>query len=132
MEYTIVDRKLIICDGTIEIGYRDICNVIAKNEIDEIYLPATIKVIHDDTFSDWADISRINIPKGIQHIGSQAFWGLDELEELTLPISVSFVGKHAFCNCRKLILTVIGSDGDVPSGWDSEFVANIKEVCFRK
>ena len=131
MEYIIVDKKLIVCDGTTEIGYHDIYKVISTTEIEEVCLPATITVIHDNSFFDYPEIKRINIPEGIQYIGSQAFWGLDDLEELTLPVTVPFVGKYAFCNCGRLTLTISGSAMDIPSGWDSEFAVNVKEVRFQ-
>lgn len=132
MEYRIANKKLIICDGTTEVGHRDICGILAGNEIEEVRLPETIERIHDDTFFDFPEIARINIPKGAQYIGAQAFWGLDALEELMLPTTVPFVGKQAFCNCKSLTLTILGSPTDIPSGWDAEFAANIKEIRFRK
>ena len=127
-----MDKTLVVCDGETEITYRDILNATANYDIDEIVLPDTIKVIHEDAFFDRPEIKRINIPANVQYIGAQAFWGLDDLEELTLPITVQFVGKHAFCNCGELTLTVLGSSGDIPSGWDAAFAANIKEVRFQK
>lgn len=136
MNFTIIDKKLIVSHGETEITYRDILNATANydidEDIDEIVLPDTIKTIHEDAFFDFYKIKRINIPANVQYIGAQAFWGLDNLEELTLPITVQFVGKHAFCNCGELTLTVLGSSGDIPSGWDAAFAANIKEVRFQE
>ena len=130
MEYTVDGKKLIIHEGCEEIGYRDLCEVLAEEEIEEIFLPETIRVIHNDAFFDWPEITAINIPAGTQHIGAQAFWGLDELKEITLPVSVSFVGKHAFCNCGNLTITIAGGAGEIPGGWDPAFAANIKQIRF--
>ena len=132
MEYTVCDKKLTIATGTAEISFQDVSDVLSANDLEEIQLPSTIKIIHDNTFFDFPGVKRINIPNGIQQIGSQAFWGLDDLEELALPITVPFVGKHAFCNCTNLTLTILGNPNNIPSGWDTEFAVNIKGIHFQK
>ena len=131
MEYTVCDKKLIVGSGTVEICYADVLNIFVDEDLEEIQLPPTVRVIHDNTFFDFPSVKRINIPNGVRYIGERSFWGLDDLKEVTLPISVPFIGKHAFCNCTKLILTIVGNSSDVPSGWDKEFAANIKEIRFQ-
>jgi len=131
MEYTICDKKLIVGAGTVEICYTDIFDVFNGNDLEEVQLPPNLRIIHDHTFFDFPGVKRINIPNGVQHIGSQSFWGLDDLKELTLPVTVPFVGKQAFCNCTELTLTILGKPTDIPSGWDTEFAANIKNVRFQ-
>lgn len=130
MNFTVVDKKLVISHGETEITYHDIYHLTSSYDIDEIVLPETIKTIHDDAFFDCYEIKRINIPKSVQYIGSQAFWGMDELEELSITTSIRYIGNHAFCNCGKLTLTVSCKDTDIPSDWDPNFFANIKSIVF--
>ncbi len=130
MNFTLVDKKLVVCSGETEITYRDISYATSKYDIDEIVLPDTIKKIHDDAFFDCSEIKRINIPVSVQYIGAQAFWGMDEIEELTITNNVGFVGKHAFCNCRKLTLMISCKETKIPSDWDPDFCANIKSIIF--
>ena len=130
MKYSFADKKLIICYGETEITYRDMYSVISKYDIEEIVLPDTIKTIHCDAFFDFSEIKRINIPASVQYIGSQAFWGMDELEEITITNNIGFVGKHAFCNCGKLTLVISCKDTEIPSDWEPEFYANIKNLVF--
>ena len=132
MEYTLCDKKLIVGTGTVEICHGDIFEIINGNDLEEVQLPPTLRLIHDNTFFDFPHIKRINVPEGVEHIGAQAFWGLDDLKELTLPLTVRFIGKHAFCNCTQLTLTIPGNPRDIPTGWDTEFAANIKNVCFQE
>ena len=130
MKYTVADQKLIICHGETEITYRDMYSVLSEYDIDEIVLPDTIKTIHDDAFFDFWKIKRINIPASVQYIGSQAFWGMDALEELTITNHIGFVGKHAFCNCGNLTLVISCKEAEIPSAWEPDFYANIKNVVF--
>ena len=130
MKYAVADQKLIICHGETEITYRDLCSVISEYDIDEIVLPDTIKTIHDDAFFDFWKLKRINFPASDQYIGSQAFWGMDKLEELTITNHIGFVGKHAFCNCGNLTLVISCKETEIPSAWEPDFYANIKNVVF--
>lgn len=130
MNFTVADKKLIVCYGETEITFNDINRAISDYDIDEIVLPETIKVIHEDAFFDRSEIKRINIPASVQHIGAQAFWGMDQLEELTISKNIRFIGKHAFCNCRKLTLMITCKATEIPTDWDPVFYANIKRVIF--
>lgn len=130
MNFTLVDYKLVVCNGETEITYSDISYLTSQYPIDEIVLPETIRIIHDGAFFDCSEIKRINIPASVQHIGAQAFWGMDELEELSISNNIGFVGRHAFCNCRKLTLMISGKASEIPSSWDPNFVANIKNIVF--
>lgn len=129
MECIIKGKVLIVPEGTVKIGFKDICNYINNNLIEEIFLPSTLEVIEDNTFFDFTEIKKINIPKSVIEIGSQAFWGMDKLENLVIPNTVKCVKKHAFCNltCK---LVIEGERLTVPDGWDTEFAANVKEICF--
>ena len=93
-------------------------------------MPSTLEIIEENTFFDFVEIKKINIPKSVTKIGSQAFWGLDQIEELIIPSTVKRVEKHSFCNIPKCKLVIVGEDQGIPKGWDSEFSANVKEICF--
>ena len=129
MECIIKGKVLIVPEGTIKIGFKDIYNYIYDNSIEEVLLPSTLEVIDDDTFFDFEIIKKINIPRSVIEIGTQAFWGLDEVEELVIPSTVKRVKKHAFCNlnCK---LVIEGEGLTIPDGWDTEFAVCVKEICF--
>ncbi len=130
MECIVKGKSLVVPEGTVTIGLEDICNYLYENSIEEILLPSTLEIIEDSTFFDFDEIKKINIPKSVIEIGSQAFYGLDEIEELVIPNTVKRVKKHAFCNISKCKLIIVGEFQNIPNGWDTEFAANIKEICF--
>ena len=130
MECMIKGTVLIIPEGTKKIGFSDIYDYIHGNLIEEILLPSTLEVIEAYTFFDFAELKKINIPKSVLKIGSQAFWGLDEIKDLVIPSSVKQVEKHAFCNIPQCKLVIVGEHQEIPNGWDAEFAANVKEICF--
>ena len=130
MKCIVKGTVLIIPEGTKKIGFADICNYIDNNLIEEIILPSTIEIIEDNTFFDFIGIKKINIPRSVVRIGSQAFWGLDQIEEIVIPNTVKRVEKHAFCNISGCKLIILGEHQCIPAGWDAEFAANVKEVCF--
>ena len=129
MECIIKGKVLIVPEGTVKIEFKDICNYIDDNLIEEIFLPSTLEIIEDNTFFDFERIKKINIPKSVIEVGSQAFWGLDQIESLVIPNTIKRVKKHAFCNLScKLIIE--GESLTIPDGWDTEFAANVREICF--
>ena len=130
MECTVKEKVLFVPEGTIKIGFNDICTYIYNNSIEEIHLPSTIEIIEADTFFDFVEIKKINIPKSVIQIGSQAFWGLDQIKELVIPNSVKRVARHAFSNIPQCRLVIVGEQHSVPNEWDKEFAANVKEICF--
>ena len=130
MECMIKGIVLIIPEGTKKIGFTDICDYIHNNLIEEIVLPSTLEIIEENTFFDFVEIKKINIPKSVNQIGSQAFWGLDQMKELIVPNTVKRVEKHAFCNISQCKLIIVGEHSTIPDGWDAEFAANVKEICF--
>lgn len=96
MECIIKGKVLIVPEGTIKIGFKDIYKYIYDNSIEEVLLPSTLEVIDDDTFFDFEIIKKINIPRSVIEIGTQAFWGLDEVEELVIPSTVKRVKSMHF------------------------------------
>ncbi len=130
MECIVKETVLIVPEGTKTIGFHDIVDYIRDSFIEEILLPSSLEIIEENTFFDFVEIQKINIPKSVTEIGSQAFWGLDQIQELTIPDTVKRVGKHAFCNIPKCKLVIVGEHQNLPEGWDAEFAANVKGICF--
>jgi hypothetical protein len=130
MECIIKGKVLIVPEGTKKIGFKDICNYIYDDLIEEILLPSTLEIIEDNTFFDFERIKKINIPQSVIEIGSLAFWGLDAIEELVISNTIKCVKKHAFCNVSQCKLVVVGECSAIPDGWDTEFASNVKEICF--
>ena len=130
MECMIKGTVLMIPEGTKKIGFNDICNYIHSNLIEEILLPSTLEIIKANTFFDFVEIKKINIPKSVIQIGTQAFWGLDQVKELIIPSTVKQVEKYAFCDIPQCKLVIVGERQEIPKGWDAEFAANVKEICF--
>lgn len=130
MDCMILDQILIVPEGTVKIGYRDLYGYISSRFPEEIILPSTLEIIEDDTFLDFNVIKRIHLPAGLKKIGAQAFWGLDQLEELVIPNTVECVKKHAFCNMPRCKLVICREPPVIPDNWDREFAANVKEISF--
>lgn len=128
MECVQKGNLLMIPEGTVRIGFRDICDYLFDPSVEEVWLPSTLRVIEDSTFFDFPQIKRITIQEGVVAIGSQAFWGLDALETLLVPSTVERVEKGAFCNLSRCILAVVSSGLTIPQGWDAEFAQNVKEI----
>ncbi len=130
MECIVKETVLIVPEGIKTIGFHDIDKDIHDHLIEEILLPSTLEMIEENTFFDFTEIKKINIPKSVTEIGSHAFWGLDQIRELVIQDTVKRVGKHAFCNIPNCKLVIVGERQSLPEGWDADFAANVKEICF--
>ena len=119
---------LIVPEGTVRIGFLDICDYLWDRSVEEVWLPSTLKVIEDHTFFDFTQIKKITIPESVVSIGAQAFWGLDALERLLIPSTVECVEKGAFCNLSRCELVITGPNLTIPQGWAAEFAINVKKV----
>ncbi len=129
MEMIVKEKVLIVPEGTVKIGFKDICNYICNHQIEEILLPSTLEIIENDTFFDFTEIKKINIPTSVKEIGSQAFWGLDDVKEIVIPNTVERVKKHAFANLRGKLI-ILSESESIPDGWDSEFASSVNEISF--
>ena len=119
---------LIVPEETVQVRFKDICDYLYDNSVEEVLLPSTLKVVEDNTFFDFPQIKKITIPEGVVSIGSQAFWGLDALETLLIPSTVERVEKGAFCNLSRCELVIVSPNLTLPQGWDAEFAQNVKEI----
>ncbi|MBQ7379068.1 MAG: leucine-rich repeat protein [Clostridia bacterium] len=130
MEYVVNGAVLIVPEGVRKIGFGDICSYVQVHAIKEILLPSTLEIIEANAFFDLTELQKINVPPNVNKIGSQAFWGLDGLRELFVPDTVACIEKHAFCNIPQCKIVIVGKSRSIPDGWDAEFAANVKEICF--
>ena len=89
-------------------------------QLQQVYLPETLKIIDDRAFYYCRNLKSINIPEGITTIGRSAFESCESLQDVVLPETVTSIGRAAFSCCTSL--TVI----NIPDG-----VKNIEDNTFR-
>lgn len=70
--------------------------------LSEIILPYTLRIIDDYCFSGCASLISINIPDSITHIKNSVFYGCG-LVSISLPSSVIYIGCGIFRECIKLV-----------------------------
>ena len=75
-----------------------------KTNLYKVILPASLKTIGDEVFSDCAALQEVAFAKKAQltAIGQSAFANCVNLKELKLPDSVTVIQKSAFMNGRSL------------------------------
>jgi hypothetical protein len=95
-----------LCDGVVMIPYG--INIIDKEAFSsqenlvELHLPGTVRVIKESAFSDCSSLERIVFAEGIEVIENAAFSGCTALSELDLPSTLKSVGNEAFADCENL------------------------------
>lgn len=62
---------------------------------------APVKRLHNSTFLNNAQLTKITLPEGLTAIGSTAMANCEMLADLQLPTSVEAIGYSAFKNCKK-------------------------------
>ena len=92
-----------------------------KTNLYKVILPASLKTIGDEAFSDCAALQEVAFAKKAQltAIGQSAFANCVNLKELKLPDSVTVIQKSAFMNGRSLQKVIL------PAG-----VTRIEEATF--
>ncbi|MCD8205379.1 MAG: leucine-rich repeat domain-containing protein [Clostridia bacterium] len=70
--------------------------------ITSVYLPDTVTVICERSFSGCSSLSRLYIPDSITAIGSRAICDCPKLERVVIPKSVTTVGTGMFDGCDSL------------------------------
>lgn len=85
--------KYSIPDGTEQIGdYAFYC----CDQVTEIEIPQSVKVLEEGAFGDCSKLSKVNIPDGLEEIGDFAFSYDYQLPYVVIPASVKRVGDGAF------------------------------------
>ncbi|MCQ2520536.1 MAG: leucine-rich repeat domain-containing protein [Lachnospiraceae bacterium] len=88
-------------DGTTLVKYSGTASTVS--------VPANVKVIDNEAFSDNSNITKISLPDSVEEIRYAAFSGCNNLSEITIPDGVETIGTAAFCNCSNLTKVSIGS-----------------------
>ena len=95
--------------GRIHIGTEVICDyAFAKwTDLEEIYVPNTIKKIGEGAFMGCTNLKRIVIPEGVEIIEENTFADCHWLEDVSLPSTLKEIKPYAFENCYSLINIII-------------------------
>ena len=67
-------------------------NTFYQSELQEIYIPGTIKIIEEDAFWSSGKLSKVTIEEGVKEIGASAFLGTS-IKKLKVPESVVKFGE---------------------------------------
>jgi len=67
-----------------------------------VTLPATVKYIGDEAFSENSALINLTLSSNLVKIGTRAFQNCSNLTEVTIPASVTEIGSYAFYGCSKL------------------------------
>lgn len=87
-------------------------NVLVKytGTASTVSVPATIKEIGEEAFSDNVSMTEIKLPNTLEKISYAAFSGCNNLKQVIVPDSVKEIGTAAFCNCSSLTSVDIGKN----------------------
>jgi len=88
-----------------------------KCAIQSLKIPASVKAISDDAFSECVELENIMLPDGIEIIGKKAFYHCIKLKKIDLPDSIHTLGKEAFRQCKSLKrITIPSKVTTLPAG----------------
>lgn len=94
-----------------------------NNNIEEVNIPDTVKVIEDSAFENCTNLKKLRLPQSMREIGNQSFRRCD-IQSLVLPKlstigcaafsknkngsfaikdKIQYIKSHAFNECRELI-----------------------------
>ena len=76
--------------------------VVNGNEIRDLVIPATVKKIAPDTFSDCRWLENITFEGSLEEIGYHAFRNCKRLKSIQFCGSVGEIGSEAFYSCIRL------------------------------
>lgn len=97
-----------ILENLVEVTLPSTLKIIGKNaflcckSLKSIEIPEGIKTIAEFTFYGCTSLKSIKIPEGITNIEWGAFDGCRSLEDVTLPSTLKVIGTSAFSDCRSL------------------------------
>ncbi len=87
--YTIYDHVQLIAGGAFE----------GCNNIVNITMPNSIKLIDDKVFYNSTGLESITLPDSLEYIGKSAFEGCTNLDSISFPIKLYTIDDYAFKNC---------------------------------
>ncbi|MBR4386154.1 MAG: leucine-rich repeat domain-containing protein [Treponema sp.] len=68
-------------------------NTFYQTELEEVYIPGTIKIIEEDAFWSSGKLTKVTIEEGVKEIGASAFLGTG-IKKLKVPESVVKFGEN--------------------------------------
>lgn len=92
----VTERVYAIPDGTTEISGNAFQCTENKDMLEEVIVPASVRVIGKNAFWGRKKLVKINIPQGVERIESGTFKGCESLRELYIPASVTEIALDAF------------------------------------
>ncbi len=95
-----------IVDGTVVRELSKSCFINCTFE--SVVLPATLRVIGEQSFMNCRQLKQIRISSGIEAIGPRAFVNCSTLETVVIPDNVTSIGPRAFNNCTGLKSLTLG------------------------
>lgn len=90
-------KRLIINDGITSIG-----SFSFYENLTEVKIPDSVKVIQDEAFLYCKSLTQIDIPDSVESIGEEAFRGCYGLTEFKISAFVSNIGRGAFAAIENL------------------------------
>ena len=92
-------RHLVIEDGIKYIGRK---NFAYWEELEELTLPPSVKILRISAFEKCTNLKRVNFTEGLEIIGKDAFNECKNLEKMTFPKSLQKIGQFSFFCCDSL------------------------------
>ncbi|MGF7010667.1 hypothetical protein M2146_001191 [Lachnospiraceae bacterium PF1-22] len=74
----------------------------AKQTVQSIKLPSTLKYIGDFAFYECSHLKKVELPKGLIRIGGNAFSNCHNLKSISIPRTVTSIGQYAFKGCKNI------------------------------
>ena len=73
-----------------------------KEDLVEIFIPASITEIGEGAFEDCTALVTINFPNSLTEIAANTFSGCTSLKSVIIPANITAVGDNAFKGCKNL------------------------------
>lgn len=126
-ENDIVDGKLVIPEGVIEIGKKALLRI---KKLKTVEFPESLEKIGMGAFAMCTSLVSIKFPKNLKEIGFRAFDGCTNLEEIIFNNSLQVIGREAFSRCKSLqVVNLPEGVTDIGFGAFCE-CNNLREISF--
>lgn len=97
-EYRYQLRKIVV-----EEGVTNLSNVFRlHNQVTEVSLPNTLRVIEAQAFDQCSSITHLELPESVDSIGEGVFYLCESLQEIRIPSRVTMINSSLFRGCRGL------------------------------
>ena len=68
----------------------------------DVVIPAGVREVGENAFSDCKELRSVTIPDGVSVIGFRAFSKCRNLQDVRLPESLKTINRYAFDDCANL------------------------------